>query len=154
LQLTRLVRIIVNSFTFVLLAILSYILWETNPAYSFLLALATVDQFEDVYYYTYRKRLFPDWFMPLDMIFEMTVVGIGVGMLIFSLIYYAYFETWFFRALMVLSFPVIYSAVEDIVLWKSPPETQTRVAPTTAVMHYVRPKEKVCKEKRFVRRKH
>jgi len=152
----RIVRIIINSFTFILLLIIAYVMWQSNPLFSFLLALAAIDQFEDVYYYVYRRRLFPPWFMPIDMIFEMVVVGIGLGMLIFSLIYYAYFETWFFRALLFLSIPIIYSAVEDIVLWRHlPPETSSpHVAPTTAVMHYVCAKEKVREKKRFVRRKH
>jgi len=152
----RVVRIIINSFTFILLLIIAYVMWQSNPLLSFLLALAAIDQFEDVYYYTYRRRLFPSWFMPLDMIFEMVVIGIGLGMLIFSLIYYAYFETWFFRALLFLSIPIIYSAVEDIVMWRQPPPEGSKpieVSPK-AVMHYVCPKkEEVREEKRFVRRK-
>jgi len=146
----RIVRIIINSFTFVLLLIIAYVMWQSNPLLSFLLALAAVDQFEDVYFYVYRKRLFPDWFMPFDMIFEMAVIGIGLGLLIFALIYYVYFETWFFRALLVLSLPIIYSAVEDIIRWRQPPpEVRPKV-----MMHYVCPKEEVREEKRFVRRKH
>jgi len=145
----RVARIIINSFVFVLMLVLAYVMWQSNPLFSFLLALVAVDQFEDVVYYVYRRRLFPDWFMPIDMIFEMAVMGIGLGMLIFSLLYYAYFETWFFRALLFLSIPVIYSAVEDIILWRQPPVE----AGLEAVKHYVCPKEEVCEEKRFVRRK-
>ena len=151
----RVVRTIINSFTFILLLIVAYVMWQGNPLLSLLLALAAVDQFEDVYYYVYRKRLFPPWLMPLDMIFEMIVIGIGLGMLIFSLIYYAYFETWFFRALLLLSIPIIYSATEDIIMWRQVPEAPSppRVALATAVMHHVCPKKEVCEEKRFVRRK-
>jgi len=150
----RVVRIIINSFTFVLLLIIAYVVWRSNPLLSFLLALVAIDQFEDVYYYVYRRRLFPEWFMPFDMIFEMVVVGIGLGMLVFSLIYYAYFETWFFRALLFLSIPIIYSAVEDIVMWRQAPPKSSPVAPTTSVMHHVCPEKEVREEKRFVRRKH
>jgi len=153
--LLRIVRIIINSFTFILLLVLAYVMWQGNPLLSFLLALAAIDQFEDVYYYTYRKRLFPSWLMPLDLVFEVVAVCIGLGMLIFSLIYYAYFETWFFKALLFLSIPIIYSAVEDIVMWRQPPpKASSPVAPATAVMHYVCPEKEVCEEKRFVRRKH
>jgi len=144
----RVVRIIVNSFTFVLLLVIAYVMWQSNPLLSILLIFAAVDQFEDVYYYTYMKRLFPSWFMPIDIVLEMLVMGIGVGMLLFSIVYYAYFETWFFRALLLLSIPVIYSAIEDVVTWMTP-------APVVSgmVMQYVCPREEVCEEKRFVRRK-
>jgi len=151
----RVVRIIVNSFTFVLLLIIAYIMWQSNPLFSILIALAAIDQFEDVYYYTYMKRLFPSWFMPIDIVLEMVIIGIGIGMLLFSIIYYAYFETWFFRAILLLSIPVIYSAVEDITTWITPPPVENP-KPTISgmVMQYVYPKEEgICEEKRFVRRK-
>ena len=154
---SRVVRVIINSFTFILLLIIAYVMWQSNPLLSFLLALAAIDQFEDVYYYVYRRRLFPDWFMPFDIIFEIVVIGIGLGMLLFSLIYYAYFETWFFRALLFLSIPIIYSAVEDIVLWRRyPPEVKSVEVSPKVVAHYVCPKKEVREEEgfRFVRRKH
>ena len=152
----RLGRIIINSFALVLLIVLAYVMWQTNPSFSFILALAAVDQFEDVYYYVYKRRLFPNWFMPFDIIFEVILFGIGLGMLVFSISYYVYFETWFFRALLPLSIMIMYSSLEDIVLWRQPmPEPPSpSVAPSTEVMHYVCPKEEVRKEKRFVRRKH
>lgn len=156
-MLGRVVRIIINSFTFILLLIIAFVVWRSNPLLSFLLALAAIDQFEDVYYYTYRKRLFPSWFMPFDMFFEVVAIGIGLGMLVFSLIYYAYFETWFFRALLFLSIPIIYCAVEDIVMWRQPPpEGSKPELISKAVMHHACPKEEVREEEgfRFVRRKH
>jgi len=136
-------------------------MWQSNPTYSVVLALAAIDQFEDVYYYVYRKRLFPSWFMPFDMAFEMTLFGIGLGMFIFSVSYYVYFETWFFQALLPISLLIMYSAIEDILMWRIPeaatevkPEVKTLSKPEM-VMHYVCPKEKeVCEEKRFVRRKY
>jgi len=155
----RLFRIILNSFTFVLLLIVAYVVWGGNPVLSILLALAAIDQFEDVYYYTYRRRLFPDWFRPIDMIFEMFVVGVGLGMLVFSIMYYMYFETWFFKALLFLSIPVIYSAIEDMVLWRkypsNPSSAKEVVKELPEVLMYVCPKEaEVRQEKRFVRRKY
>jgi len=152
--LLRVVRIIVNSFTFILLLVIAYVMWQSNPLFSILLILAAVDQFEDVYYYTYMKRLFPSWFMPIDMVLEMLVIGIGIGMLLFSIVYYAYFETWFFRALLLLSIPVIYSAIEDVATWKTPvPVESSKPVVSGMVMQYVCPREEVCEEKRFVRRK-
>ena len=143
-------RVIINSFTFILLLIIAYVMWQSNPLLSLILALTAIDQFEDVYFYVYRKRMFPDWFMPFDMLFETVALGIGLGILIFSLTYYMYFETWFFKALMFLSIPIIYSAVEDIVMWRRPPELSPKV-----MGHYVCSKEEVCEEEgfRFVRRK-
>ena len=159
----RLLRIIVNSFALMLLAILAYVMWQSNPTYSVVLALATIDQFEDVYYYVYRKRLFPQWFMPFDMVFEMVLFGVGLGMLIFSISYFVYFETWFFKALLPISILIMYSSIEDILMWRAP-EAATEVKPETKplpkpemVMAYVCPKEKEIREKegfRFVRRKH
>lgn len=155
----RVVRVIINSFAFILLVILAYIMWQCNPMLSFLLALAAIDQFEDVYYYTYRKRLFPFWFMPFDMIFETMLFVIGLGMMIFSVAYYVYFETWFFRALLPLSIMIMYSAVEDILMWRrTPPESFkpgiTSLFTSLMVTHYVCQKKEVCEEKRFVRRRH
>ena len=151
----RLARIIINSFALILLLILAYVMWQSNPSLSFLLVLAAVDQFEDVYYYVYRKRMFPEWFMPFDMFFEVVLFGIGIGMFLFSISYYVYFETWFFKALMPLAILIMYSSLEDIVLWRRPvPESSSPVVPPTEVMHYVCPKEEIREEKRFVRRKH
>lgn len=142
-RLKRVLRIIFNSFVFVVLVIMATMFWPTNPLLSIVLAMAAFDQFEDVYYYTYRRRLLPDWFMPFDVIFEMIVIAIGVGMLVLGLIYYSYFETWFFRSLVLLSFPVIFTAVEDIILWRQPPPEQKQPAMTSmpgmGVTHYVRP---------------
>jgi len=150
--LLRALRVIVNSFTFILLLLLACVVWRSSPLLSLLLALAAVDQFEDVYFYTYGRRLLPSWLMPLDLVFEVVAAGVGLGMLVFSLAYYAYFETWFFRALLLLSIPVIYSAVEDVAMWLRSPREASPVAPATAVMH--RAWKEVCEEERFVRRKH
>jgi len=124
----RVARIIINSFAFILLVILAYVMWQSNPTFSILLALAAIDQFEDVYYYVYRKRLFPSWFMPIDVVFEVVLFVVGLGMLLFSITYYIYFETWFFRALLPLSIMVMYSSVEDILMWRQPPSETVKHA--------------------------
>ena len=149
LELVRLIRVVINSFALILLGILACVMWQSNPAYSFIFALAAVDQFEDVYYYVYRRRLFPEWFMPFDTVFEMVLFGVGLGMMLFSISYYIYFETWFFKALLPLSILIMYSAVEDILIWRMPAGSRPRVPTPSTVMHYVCPKEKVREEKRF-----
>jgi len=145
----RLLRIVVNSFALVLLLIMAAVTFQGNPALSLVLALAAIDQFEDVYTYVYNRRLFPEWFFPFDLLFEVVLFGVGLGMLVFSVVYYAYFETWFFRALIPLSLLIMYSSVEDVVMWLGGLKTQ----PTT-VMHYVCSKEEVREEKRFVKRRY
>ena len=143
----RVIRVIINSFSFVLLLILAYVVWEGNPLLSVLFMLASIDQFEDVYYYVHRKRLFPSWFMPLDIIFEGVLAIVGFIMFFFSVIYYAYFETWFFKAVLFISLSMIYSAVEDIVMWRS------SFRPAKEMMSIgVYPKE-IRKKKMFVKRK-
>ncbi|RLG77828.1 MAG: hypothetical protein DRO12_01015 [Thermoprotei archaeon] len=146
-RLFRLLRIIINSFGLVLLLVLAFVLWKSNPALSVLLALAAVDQLEDVYYYVYMKRFFPEWFMPFDMLLESALFCVGLGMLVFSLVYHAYFETWFFKALIPLSILVMWSSVEDVMMWRKP---EIKLGMVT---HYVCPKEKVRGEEKFVRRK-
>jgi len=156
-KLLRVVRVVINSFALILLGMLAYAFWSSNPAYSLLLAVAAIDQFEDVYYYVYRKRLFPDWFKPFDMVFEGVLFAIGLGMLFFSISYYVYFETWFFKALLPLSILIMYSAIEDIIIWSTPAPQPTQTQRFEMVMHYVRPKKEAVREEegfRFVRRKH
>jgi len=141
------IRVIINSFSFVLLLILAYVVWESNPLLSVLFMLASIDQFEDVYYYVHRKRLFPSWLMPLDIIFEGVLAIVGFIMFFFSVIYYAYFETWFFKAVLFISLSMIYSAVEDIVIWRS------SFRPAKEMMSIgVYPKE-IRKKKIFIKRK-
>lgn len=147
----RLFRVMINSFVFILLVVVAYVMWRSNPLLSVVLLLAAVDQFEDVYTYVYGRRLFPPWFMPFDFVFEMVVLGLGILLFVFSLIYYSYFETWFFRSLLILSIPIMYSAVEDIVLWYNP--TQPLLDRPKLVTGYVCQKEVVREEKKFVRRK-
>ena len=71
----RLVRIIVNSFAGCMMLIMGGIFWSFDPILAVVLFLASIDQFEDVYYFVYGKRLIPDWLMPVDVVFE-GVVGI------------------------------------------------------------------------------
>jgi len=148
-MIARIARIIINSFILIVLFIIAVVVFPASPPLAVFLCLAAFDQFEDVYYYIYGKRLFPSWFMPIDLIFELTVVGLGLGMFVYSLIYYSYFETWFFRALLILSIPIVYSAIEDVVMWFQPAPIALE-----GMKHYVCPKKEVCKKKAFVRRKH
>jgi len=150
----RIFRIIVNSFAMILMILLAFFVWNYSPLYSFIFFLASLDQFEDVYFYVYRKRLVPVWLFPFDVMFEVVLAGIGVAILIFSLIYYSYFQTWFFRVMIPLSIVIIYSAIEDTVVWmrSARAKTEETLSPSM-VAHYVCPKEEIYEGRKFVRRK-
>jgi hypothetical protein len=153
-------RVVINSFAFVILTILGVVTLQFNLPLGALLLLSTIDQLEDVYYYVYGKRLMPKSLMPLDVVLELVLAFVGMVMFITSLIYYQYFPTWFFKALLPLSFLIVYSAVEDVVEWFTPSiAPSVAAAPTTpplTVSHYVCLKEEVREEEgfRFIRRKH
>ena len=149
----RIFRITINSFAMVLMLLVAFFIWGYSPLYSVLFFLSALDQFEDVYYYVYRKRLVPLWMLPFDVMFEVVLAGIGIAIFVFSLLYYAYFQTWFFRVMIPLSLMIVYSAIEDIVVWVRTIRAEGGFAPSM-VSHHVCPKEEVCvQEGRFVRRK-
>jgi len=161
----RAIRVIINSFGFVAMVVMAYVTWQTAPWMSLLFALAAFDQFEDVYYYVYGRRLMPRWALLLDIAGEGILFGFGLAMLILSAAYYAYFSTWFFRSMLVLSILMMWSSVEDIMEWlaSTPEQTPATAAPPvpvttslSSVMGYVRKKEAVREEEgfRFVVRKH
>lgn len=143
----RTFRIIINSFAFVLLIVLAYVFWSSNPLLSILFLLSSIDQYEDVYYYTYRRRLFPGWFMPFDLVFETVLMGVGAVMLLFSLVYYSYFQTWFFKSLIPLSVLIMYSAGEDVASWRSGRSYNSVLTAVRVTGHEVR------ERKAFVKRK-
>jgi len=128
---------------------LAYAFINTNPALSLLLVLASFDQFEDVYYYTTGRRLLPRWFMPFDIVFEVTAVLIGLAILVFSLIYFSYFQTWFFKSMLFISVVMIFSAIEDIIIWGTSLK-EVELGRKELVVHHALRKEK---EKKFVRRR-
>jgi hypothetical protein len=154
----RVFRVIVNSFAFVLTIAMGVVTLQYNPLLSIVFFLASLDQLEDVYFYIYGKRLIPRSLMFIDIVFEGVMFMIGLAMLLLSVSYYAYFSTWFFRALLFLSVMVMWSSVEDVLQWASIP---TPTAPGTQapsipmkVFTYVREKEEVCETQgRFIRRK-
>jgi len=160
----RVLRVIINSFGFVAMCIVAYVVWQTNPWLSLLFALSAFDQFEDVYYYVYNKRLLPRWALPLDLLGEGVLIVFGLTMLVMSVAYYVYFSTWFFRAMLILSILIVWSSVEDVIVWVSASEesspqiqpTAPSPAPiTSTVFGYVCKKEEVCEKKgRFVVRRH
>jgi len=147
----RAIRVFINSVCFLLSALMAYSVWEFSPPLAIVLALAPFDQFEDVYTYTYGRRLFPPWMRVPDMVFEMVMFGVGFSLFLFAFSYYAYFQTWFFKALLPLSIMVMYSSVEDIFSWKTP-EMESVPAHQGGMM-VVRPKEAVREKKVFVKRK-
>ena len=140
----RLVRIIVNSFAGCMMLIMGGIFWSFDPILAVVLFLASIDQFEDVYYFVYGKRLIPDWLMPVDVVFEGVVASLGLGIILFSIMYMSYFQTWFFQVLFVLAIPMVWSSVEDVLYWSVLSRTETKEVVACAF----------CKAKtRFVKRK-
>jgi len=113
----RIARIVVNSFAGCILLLVAGVLWAYNPLLSAVLVLVSLDQFEDVYYYVYGRRLIPGWLMPLDVLFEGVCLAVGAAMAFLGVIYMRYFQTWFFQALLAISILVVWSAVEDIAQW-------------------------------------
>ena len=144
----RAIRVVINSIGFVLLAIMTYVMWDVSPPLAIVFAMAAFDQFEDVYTYTYNKRLFPPWMRVADIIFEMVMFGIGFALFFFAFSYYAYFQTWFFKALFPLSIMIMYSSIEDIFLWR----TSEQSSYEGGIMS-VRPKE-TLRKKTFVKKKY
>ncbi len=157
-MLGRVLRVIVNSLAFVVLLMMAVSVWYGNPLLAIVLFLAAIDQFEDVYYYTTGKRMFPDWFRPIDVSLELVLIAVGVGILLFSVVYYLYFETWFFRMLMIMAVLMVYSAAEDIVQWRSGEQMLPTSTPPLSLIasvvggRYVRSKKEV-RAKAFVRKK-
>lgn len=151
----RVLRVIVNSVAFVLLLLVAFYSWYISPLYFVLFVLAALDQAEDVYYYVYNKRLVPLWMMPFDLMFEIMLTGVGIAMFVFSVIYYAYFQTWFFRVIMPLSIAIVYSAIEDVVIWmRDMKQARQRALTPKLVTHHVCEEKVVRSEKgKFVRRK-
>jgi len=158
---SRVLRVIVNSFAFVLALVMSIVTLQYNPLLSILFLLASFDQFEDVYYYVYGKRLIPRSLMFLDIVFEGVMFMVGLAMLLLSVSYYAYFSTWLFRAMLFLSIMIMWSSVEDVLQWAAPTVSApvgaqpTPTSPMPAkVFAYVRAEKEVCEAQgRFVRRK-
>ncbi|HID40759.1 MAG TPA: hypothetical protein EYP33_01230 [Pyrodictium sp.] len=134
---SRIFRIVVNSFAFVVLLILAFMCLKGNPPLAVLLFLSAFDQLEDVIYYTYGRRLIPDWAMPIDFVLEGALIATAVATITLCLFYFTYFHSFFFQALFIVSFVMLYSAMEDIMAWRE-------------AGHYV---WEVREEKRFVKRK-
>jgi hypothetical protein len=140
-ELARVLRVVFNSTAFVILLLIGFGLFNTNPALAFLVALSSLDQFEDVYYLTTGERLIPSWFAPIDVLFEGVAMGLGLGLLLFGLMYYSYFASYFFVALIFVGFMVMMSSIEDVGFY---------FGGSSEVMHLVEIRKE---EKKFVRRK-
>ncbi|MGC8578141.1 MAG: hypothetical protein ACP5M7_09160 [Thermoproteota archaeon] len=139
-ELGKVLRVIFNSTAFVILLAIGLGLFDENPALALLVVASSLDQFEDVYYLTTGQRLIPKWFAPVDVLFEGIATGIGLGLLLFGIMYYSYFASYFFVAMIFVGIMVMLSSLEDIGYYFGGSE----------VMHAVEVREK---EKRFVKRK-
>lgn len=121
----RVLRVVINSFAFVLCLLLAITTFEANPWLALLFLASSFDQLEDVYYYVYGRRLIPRALMPLDLVFEGVMFMVGLAMLMLSVSYYAYFSTWIFRGLLFLSIMILWSSVEDVIEWARTPKVAT-----------------------------
>ena len=92
----RALRAVVNGFAFVLCLLLAFATFEASPWLALLFLLASIDQFEDVYYYVYEKRLVPRALMVLDIALEGVMLVVGLVMLVLSISYFLHFSTWLF----------------------------------------------------------
>lgn len=110
----RILRIVVNSIAFFLLILSGCLVFETNTLLALLMFIASIDQLEDVYTYTYNRRLFPKAFIVFDLVLEGILVVAGGMMLIYGFLYYQYFHTYFFIILLFLGLMIIESALEDL----------------------------------------
>jgi len=108
-------KVLLNSLAFFILIAVGFYLIKYNPFWGALIFLSALDQLEDVYFYVTKNLLIPQWFRPLDIIFEGVLVVVGMSLAIFGLIYWYSFDSWFFLLWMVASAFMTWSAVEDIV---------------------------------------
>jgi len=122
----RLIRAIFNSLGFIIFSVVAVACWPESIPTSIFMGIAALDQLEDVYYAVYGRRLMPRWLMPIDIVLELAVIAFGMLMLVYGLIYYSYFQTWFFKSALLLSVPMIYCAAEDIALWWRSEEHEVR----------------------------
>jgi len=131
----RVVRMSVNGFAGVLMVLFGFMLWYYNPLWSILMFLAAIDQFEDVAYYAWGKRIIPKYLMPLDILFEGAVFIFGLAILFLSATYYSFFQTWFWEAMFIVGFLAVWSALEDAWYWFAPSKMVIKV--------------EVCEKRRF-----
>jgi len=108
-------RVLLNGIAFFLLLILGGYMFSYNPLWGFVVMFSAIDQLEDVYFYVARKRLFPSWFTPVDVVLEGVLALVGVSMFLFGMVYWHTFDSWFFALWMAVSAMIAWSAIEDIV---------------------------------------
>lgn len=110
----RVFRAVANSLAFFFLVTAASAFLSSNPPLAILLFAAAFDQLKDVYRMVTGRRLFPESLRILDNIFEGIMLVFAFGMLLFSLMYYAYFQTWFFRVMLFVSILIIWSSIEEL----------------------------------------
>ncbi len=110
----RTLREIANSVAFVVIIAMSLAFFNENPFLALLLVACSLDQFEDVYGIVTKRRLLPSWFAPVDVLFEGVATGVGIGILLFGLMYYSYFASYFFVAMVFVGLMIMVSSLEDM----------------------------------------
>ena len=107
--------VLLNSLAFFLLLILGGYLFTYNPLWGLVIAFSALDQLEDIYFYVAKRRLIPVWFVPVDIVLEGVLALVGVSMLLFGLVYWYTFDSWFFALWTVVSAMIAWSALDDLV---------------------------------------
>jgi len=108
-------RVLMNSLAFFLLLLLGGYMINYNLIWGVVIFLSAFDQLEDVYFYVTKSRLIPTWFRPIDMVLEGILALVGGSMLLFGLVYWYSFDSWFFLLWTAVSAMIAWSAVEDII---------------------------------------
>lgn len=110
----------INLFIGVLLVILSAAWLRVSPLISILLLIAAFDQFEDVYYLSTGKSIFPRILSGLDVGAELVQFILGIAIIFFGLSYVGKIEYAFLPYLTVaLGLMIAFSSAYDIASFPS-----------------------------------
>lgn len=113
----RTFHVIMDSFAFMTLLILSFFLMNINPYFAIFVLLACIDQFDDVYYAIHGRHIYPSGlaFKVFNTIFESVALLVGFGMFALAMIYTYMFPVPFFWILVVLGAALTASSLRDLI---------------------------------------
>ncbi|RLI87909.1 MAG: hypothetical protein DRP01_00820 [Archaeoglobales archaeon] len=110
----RIVRIVLNSFCFLLLIFIGVYFIPYNPLLAIFFFLAAFDQLEDVIYYTTKKSIIPPELFVIDFFFEIAMALIGLSLIYFGFVYFGKFFHEVFVLTSFLGMLIVYTSIEDI----------------------------------------
>jgi len=115
----RTLRIMLNSISFFICLYLAFT--SNDPIFIATMLLASFDQFEDVLFYAYGIRIIPKSLKWLDIFFEAVMVVLGFFIFLISLTYIPLFPIPFWYLTMFISIMIMYTSIEDIVIYMKTP---------------------------------